>query len=381
MQRTGWRLKCWHAVSIALLAGTLTSLTPDSALAQAVTYQPNPPGDTPAPDGFVTVPSPAVCRIGATSTGNQDLPDGGYIPKNSSIVIDTTGSVTGACDMYVFGNYYSTTRRDLDRIKHMFTPPTTLPFSYTFWGRWNPTYQTFDSRSPGNGSPSLGRDVYEEGKYNLTFQTVAFATSCQIPTDSAVTARSLNVVACEPRFLIDAQSHINYLAPLAPPNKIQVYLPSTMSGATTALQDVINSLNAVLPNSVQFDNVTSTPCGSGPSCVRITTASQLACGFTTAGAVDPNSGAIAGSIDISLRTDWNTLPYSADGLRRTFVHELLHLLGLDNANASACGVNDAAMQDTFDCTASTVMHIPKESDFLPVNDAVYGGKTRVTCGF
>ena len=67
------------------------------------------------------------------------------------------------------------------------------------------------------------------------------------------------------------------------------------------------------------------------------------------------------------------------GLERTFAHELGHCLGAGNYTPS-CGVNDAVMQDTFDCglKPSTTVSM---NDSLPVVNTVYNGKSRRSCGF
>src|SRR5262245_36521290 len=57
---------------------------------------------TPAPEGFFTVPSPAVCRDGTGQTlGSQSLPDGGFVPPSKSLRVDvsnTANPITGFCD-------------------------------------------------------------------------------------------------------------------------------------------------------------------------------------------------------------------------------------------------------------------------------------------
>ena len=74
--------------------------------------------------------------------------------------------------------------------------------------------------------------------------------------------------------------------------------------------------------------------------------------------------------------------FTSTGLQRTFVHELQHLMGLDNyADAPACGVSDAAMQDDFDCNGTNALTTLTINDILPAAKTSYGGGPRTACGF
>jgi hypothetical protein len=86
---------------------------------------------------------------------------------------------------------------------------------------------------------------------------------------------------------------------------------------------------------------------------------------------------------LTLDDTWNDTgdPYSAQGLERPFVHELGHFVGLNDYDAAACGVSDAAMQDQLYCRVATVMNNPTFSDTRPVVNTTYGGGTTTTCGF
>lgn len=96
-------------------------------------------------------------------------------------------------------------------------------------------------------------------------------------------------------------------------------------------------------------------------------------------AKDPTTGLITGNMELRLHTDWAN--FSAQGLRRTFAHELGHFVGMDNLNPAHCAVDDAVMQDQFNCESATVLNQPNLNDTLPVNNTVYGGKTKAACGW
>jgi hypothetical protein len=81
---------------------------------------------------------------------------------------------------------------------------------------------------------------------------------------------------------------------------------------------------------------------------------------------------------ITLNSSW--AGFTAEGLRRTLMHEIGHLLGLEDY-ATPCNVSDAIMQPGFTCTDSGIMNAITINDRLPVAKSTYGGGTRLICGF
>jgi hypothetical protein len=78
---------------------------------------------------------------------------------------------------------------------------------------------------------------------------------------------------------------------------------------------------------------------------------------------------------------WNN--WNSASAQRTWAHELGHLLGLgDYAVSCDSSGNGAVMQPNFACgpTASPVT-TPTLNDSIPINNTVYGGYPRNTCGF
>jgi hypothetical protein len=177
-------------------------------------------------------------------------------------------------------------------------------------------------------------------------------------------------VKCEPKF-DSANEHL-------PPNvTTSIYLPPSMEAAAGDLGGAVTSWNAALVGTGVHLEVVRTPCSS--NCIEVQVDPSLRfCGFAHKTVVDPATGVVTAGL-ISLRPEW--VSYSPDGLQRTLVHEVGHFLGLDNYNAAACGVADAAMQDQFNCADPTVMHEPTFSDTRPVENSTYGGKPKVSCGF
>jgi hypothetical protein len=191
----------------------------------------------------------------------------------------------------------------------------------------------------------------------------------QFPEEDPIT---VNVLKCEPKWALDSNNNIMRIDTS---DTIDVYLPPGMAAAGTelaaALADWENRVG------VEF-LIVSAPC-SGNSCINIAATPLDSCGYAPGGVTNAN-GIRVGASTLQLDVDWSA--YSAEGLRRTFVHELGHLFGLaDSASAPTCAIADAAMQDQFNCGASGVMDDVTINDYLPVTNTAYGGGTRLTCGF
>jgi len=164
------------------------------------------------------------------------------------------------------------------------------------------------------------------------------------------------------------------------PGTVDVFLDqTTMSGATSALDATITDWNSRLTGTgITFSRVSSS-CGSGAHCIEVAPASLGTCGMASWGTPDPTTGAHTGGLLLQVHSTWST--FSADSLQRTFAHELGHFLGLHNYT-SACGSNDAAMQDTFVCSpTSAPLKTATINDYLPVGNSTYGGGPTVSCAF
>ena len=240
------------------------------------------------------------------------------------------------------------------------------------------TVQLLDTAIP-LGTTNTGANwlfgTYEE-IHTITSVTNWYSTPCGLtptsfPQDEAIV---VNVVKCQPLF----DTLNGHIRRLDPSRVIDVYLPTNMSAAWTALSNATNEWNEALAETGMVFNPVAISCGTGPDCITVTTSSSLtSCGFAYSIA-DPDTGLLTGNMTLTIRADWD---YSSQGLERTFVHELGHFVGLYNYNSSACSANDAAMQELFDCTAPTVMNDPQFSDYRPVVNSTYGGNTQTSCGF
>ena len=162
------------------------------------------------------------------------------------------------------------------------------------------------------------------------------------------------------------------------PDKIDVYLPSTMSGASTALGSAISKWNSqVVATGVQFQQVGSS-CGTGPRCITVEVASIGSCGFS---AWDPPTtpGIMPGGLKLQFISTWTG--FTPESLERTLLHELGHFLGLGNYK-SACNVSDAVMQPSFTCGPTSTPSVTlSANDYLPAVNSVFNGKSKKSCGF
>lgn len=275
--------------------------------------------------------------------------------------------------------------RTVNHVNVQVDPPTLLTTTHWVWalkpdGRTE-FRQHVDTQDPGTTTgPIRVIPLNDLGAWMFRFQSVINTTNCNLqPGMSELLEHTVNALKCEPIFL-DDNGNVPHISPPPAPDKVQVFLdPVSMSAASAALAAAVNAWNSnVSSTGITFEPV-SVPCGTGPRCISVELASIQSCGFASWDPPDPNTGAHTGGLRLRVHTSWNT--WSGESLQRTFTHELGHFLGPDNYTA-ACGSDDAVMQPDFVCSPSaTPLTTPTVNDYLPVRSAVYGGKTKTTCGF
>lgn len=237
------------------------------------------------------------------------------------------------------------------------------------------TIQDYDTRVPTN-TASTGSSYLATvfGAHVYTSSTSTVVTACNLsPTQFAQNQSiTVNALKCEPIFNTGGSPQ-----PHLAPGTIEVYLPSSMSGATSALTAAINDWNSYLSGTkVQFSPVTAA-CTIGPACITVIATPGLGyCGFAGNGGAPNASNEFTGGMELEIHGNWST--FTSQSLQRTFAHELGHYLGLSNYTTS-CGVNDAIMQHLFSCgpTAQPAAAV----SYLPAVNSVYNGKSRKSCGF
>jgi hypothetical protein len=321
------------------------------------------------------------CTIDAASS------NGGYVKTSTTYRMHITAQVTGRCQWrnYNFGVC-------TDGISYTRTIGTTWQYvDYpTFVGsvQVNPsnttTIQNYSTIGPVNtlsSGAAWGSSV--EGPHVYTTSTNANATSCNItptsfPQNQALT---INVLKCEPNYWVNN----DHLATPGGGDKVKIYLPGTLSALGSALDFAIDAWNSALVlTGLQLERVGS-PCNYGPACVVVTPGNVGSlCGQTSSDYPLGSGGVIqgGGTIKVSNTGSSNWTGWTTAGGRRTFIHEIGHLLGMDNYSHS-CGVNDAMMQPEFYCADAN--NLPSTSiapdDSIPIVNSVHNGNTKKKCGF
>src|SRR5262249_55657594 len=154
--------------------------------------------------------------------------------------------------------------------------------------------------------------------------------------------------ACQPQFWDEVPPPLGPGAQL-PAGEISLYLPSSMSGARTALDAAVAGWNSALsgPGLPHLTVVTNECDAFTPTCVKIGTAGLGGvCGLTRG---NSSQGVWLDNVTLDIDAAWQLqgFAYTASGLQRTFSHEIGHLLGL--WNFPCANVSDAVMQDQFIC--------------------------------
>ncbi len=313
-----------------------------------------------------------------TADNSCTIPDGGYAKVNTQLRLHVQSQVGGWCQTY-FRNPQGFCQQQA--FYNRLAANSSLRMDATVVGPvyGNLSVQNYNTCAEVDGlctqvntlyngrtwlahqSYGLGPHVY--ASINLTGGgTVGSgAQFCnmsgfQFPEEDPIT---VNVLKCKPEWILDSNDNI---ARIDTSDTIAVYLPPGMAAAGTALAAALADWENRV--GVEFLLV-GAPC-SGNGCINIAATPLASCGFVPFQATNAN-GILIGGSTLQLDDNWNS--FTAEGLRRTFVHELGHLFGLGNyASAPTCGVSDAAMQDQFNCTASGVMDDVTPNDFIPVTN-------------
>jgi len=374
---SAWRL---------ILLFVVVLMNPFEVKAQPVTYYPWGV-TTPDPQGFVRAFPPAECTVDGVAVGSS-MPDGTFGKIGTSLRVDAAASISGWCDIYIWGQYYRTETRNINAVHVTTLPPigdgNILNITPNTWT------QSLDSRNVGTTSGAVPGLLQHEGRYRFDIQTRAMPTACQIPMFSNVVEKLVFATDCRPQWLTE---NGNMLRP--PPGDVRFNIPPELAPFQPIAEAAATDLYASL--GVRIIVTVGQPCaGYGARCVtfRDTYPSPpnnqrpRGCADHSGGGVWP-TGLRAGPWLIRFRSDW----YEADFERnqRRLAHEFLHYFGLDNRQTSGCNQNNTIMRPADAVTTdwcndpnplpATVPRGPTDNDRNALVGPTYPTQNRRICGF
>jgi hypothetical protein len=318
--------------------------------------------------GCPDVPGPAGQAITQyVSKNGVACQDGSYLKLGGAYDADFLTTVYGACELHYVPPSCPVYQTDYRYIgSTSITEVGVSGWTIVVPNPNNYSTSTLDTRALNTSTPDTPSwTFYYEGARQLNTQS-NLSTNCSSSVNSIDTTKTYNVVKCEPKFW---NRHLDT-------SEISINLAST-SPYTLGLDEAISDWNSRLGGTGVHLNRATAGCINGPQCINVLNDSTMStCGYTNG---DPDSNGVIyqnGVIYIN-----NSLSFTYTGLQRTFEHEIGHLLGLDNSSRTACGVNDAVMQDLFFCEQTNSTIYAQTSDWLPVTKSVYGGGTVNTCGW
>jgi len=331
-----------------------------------------------------------VAATNTTASSATNNTDGGYIrvsANTDNYRLHAIPTIQGACEMRYWApqcdNLYLTDGYGIGYTEQRINGSVVnnLTTSYS-------AHQTYDSTVPTDTQLGPGWHATTAGHYTYDTTTMAIPGNCSFPSSFTSGVITFTALGCGPNFNYDGYGNIRHV----PSSTVYVYVPSSMSGAYTAVDDAINDWNSGTNYNAAYLQRTTSPC-SGSTCVEVAQSSLTAGTCATAYVpTDATSNGVAnGTSVITLTTGsgpsdpdrWTNA--NSTVLRRTLAHELGHTLGMGHPNQqTGCStVDDSAMMTDIlpDCHSSTTGYQPTTSDTLPTEQTVYAGGSTAKCGF
>jgi hypothetical protein len=315
--------------------------------------------------------------------------DGGYIKKGQQYKAHIAVFATGGCQTRVLScvGLSCTCVNSAYQVRNLGISKLYDSSGATYFAAVSPissTTQYLDTRVP-EGTTNTGSSwpyFNIVGTHILTSLTNANSTACnltptQFPQDAPFT---VNVLPCKPKFDTLESGAI----PHFPPGPVNIYTPLSGDGIEGAIAAAASAWEAVLgPSGVTF-TPTAADCGNAPNCLRITEQVVASCAETLGGTANSETGELTSGAGVVLRQGTNGWRTYGNALNYMLAHEMGHFLGLDDHSDTGdapCPTSDSIMSDPVACNDQTLGANVGISNFLPVNNTVYGGAARTSCGF
>jgi hypothetical protein len=330
------------------------------------------------PEGFFTVPSPAVCRDETGNvTSDRTLPDGGYLKLGTDFRTDTAANVTGTCLVRTWDPLFEMICRswwtELVTLINvtLWTYPPTQPASYAFAPAPNGA-TSLDTRT---GQGFVG-SLSEVGTYRFTFKSSAFSTTCTPWLNSSIVERRLNAVSCLPTWRF-VEGILNRF----PVDGTDITV-GYADNLDDAVRPAINAWNAKLAQwglALHFEPTPGAGCAPidahcGSVGVMTSPDEPVVCGWRRS---PPGvNGVYTQRSEVYLKPGWDS--WTVPVQNGTIAHEFGHLLGL--ADAQNCDPLTSIMNPQTVCGGTTIATSPTDNDAMAVAKTVYQFGSRKTCG-
>lgn len=285
--------------------------------------------------------SPGLALVPAPDSFIQ----GGWVKQGSLFDVHTSAMTTGRCVLRATTGWPPICQvigeqlRTINKVKITDAPPGLLP---TVWSRFSLNEQggtvfrqTLDTMIPGTTSGPLHKTAFYVGQWTFAFQSVVNTTSCNIlPASSEIKNRGVFVTKCRPYWMLYNSKMLR-----APAGTVYLYLaPHLSAGWGAPLQQAVEDWNGRLSGGgVPSFQVVNYDCGSGGDCVSITE------GTPSSGCAEMLPGVPGANGEYVSSAGIVVLPgRQGDLARRTFAHEMGHLVGL-RENDPECALADSVM--------------------------------------
>lgn len=317
-----------------------------------------------------------------------EMTGGGYLPKGSSIRIDLHALVDGTCTLRMCGGWplvcqlIGTQTRTVSKAETDETNPNGLFSPRPVFN--NPSYPPrpeIDTRPSGTTAPDnvIRGPFTVEGTWLYEFFAPTSWTACDfMPHTMTAPAVKIHVLACTPEW--KTQMDGDLVRNLGGSSAITVVVPPTYPpNLRQGIENAVAGWEAAFSGSGKPDyNVvqSSTPCTPGPFCINVAIDDlripEGQCAISELGT--ESAGIIVTSTMYfpSSSSSW-LLPWA----QHWAAHELAHHLGLGE-KGDGCGTSDSLMRPAS-CTATGLLQEPTISDFVPVNETVYGSGPKTVC--